>query len=87
MRVLMNATNYDFGQIKSKMDITYPHRQRIVREMKPIKEIVELYPALSVTNLFIREINRHCAPYDGDIIHALKSNCSRLVKHLEQPGK
>ncbi|CAF4440201.1 unnamed protein product, partial [Didymodactylos carnosus] len=87
MRVLMNTTNYDSGQIKSKMDITYPHRQRIVREMKPIKEIVELYPALSVTNLFIREINCHCAPYDGDIIHALKSNCSRLVKHLEQPGK
>jgi len=51
MRVLMNTTNYDFGQIKSKMDIAYPHRQRIVRKRRPIKEIVELYPALSVTNL------------------------------------
>ncbi len=51
MRILINTTNYDYGQVKVKMDITYPHRQRLVREMKPIKEIVELYPALSVTNL------------------------------------
>ncbi|CAF1329724.1 unnamed protein product, partial [Didymodactylos carnosus] len=87
MRVLMNTTNYAFGQIKSKMDITYPHRQRIVRDMRPIKEIVKLSPALSVTNLFVREMNRHSAPYDGDIIQALKSNCSRMVGDLDQPEK
>ncbi|CAF4775845.1 unnamed protein product, partial [Rotaria magnacalcarata] len=51
MRVLINTTNYDYGQIKSKMDITYAHRQNLVREMKPIKEIIELYPALSITDL------------------------------------
>ncbi len=51
MRILINTTNYDYGQVKLKMDITYPHRQRLVREMKPIKEIVELYPALSTINL------------------------------------
>ncbi|CAF4576760.1 unnamed protein product, partial [Rotaria magnacalcarata] len=33
------------------MDITYPHRQRLVHEMKPVKQILELYPALSVSNL------------------------------------
>ncbi|CAF1468480.1 unnamed protein product [Rotaria magnacalcarata] len=33
------------------MDITYAHRQHLVREMKPIKEIIELYPALSITGL------------------------------------
>ena len=51
MRVIINTTNYDYGQVKAKMDITYPHRQRLVREMKPIKQIVDLYPALSVTDL------------------------------------
>ncbi|CAF4394456.1 unnamed protein product, partial [Rotaria magnacalcarata] len=51
MRVLINTTNYDYGQVKSKMDITYAHRQNLVREMKPIKEIIELYPALSITDL------------------------------------
>ncbi|CAF1316320.1 unnamed protein product [Rotaria sordida] len=51
MRVLINTTNYDYGQIKAKMDITYPHRQRLVQEMKPIKQIIDLYPALTVTDL------------------------------------
>ncbi|CAF4717373.1 unnamed protein product, partial [Rotaria socialis] len=37
--------------VKAKMDITYPHRQRLVREMKPIKQIVTLYPALAVVDL------------------------------------
>jgi hypothetical protein len=32
------------------MDITYAHRQRLIRETKPIKEIIELYPALSITD-------------------------------------
>jgi len=50
MRVLINTTNYDYGQVKVKMDITYAHRQRLVREMKPIKEIIELYAALSITD-------------------------------------
>lgn len=51
MRVLINTTNYDYGQIKAKMDLTYPHRQRLVREMKPIKDIIELYPAFSIVSL------------------------------------
>lgn len=51
MRVLINTTNYDYSQIKAKMDITYLHRQHLVRDMKPIKEIVELYPAFSVVSL------------------------------------
>jgi hypothetical protein len=50
MRVLINTTNYDYGQVKSKMNITYAHRQHLVREMKSIKEIIELYPALSITD-------------------------------------
>lgn len=52
MRVLINTTNYDYGQVKVKMDISmkYAHCQRLVREMKPIKEIIELYPALSITD-------------------------------------
>ena len=45
MRVLVN---YDDGQVKTKMDITYPH---LIREMKPVKQMIDLYPALSVTNL------------------------------------
>jgi hypothetical protein len=51
MRVMINTTNYDYGQIKAKMDTTYSHRQQLVREMKPIKDIIELYPGLSITNL------------------------------------
>ncbi|CAF5166615.1 unnamed protein product [Rotaria sp. Silwood1] len=30
MRVLTNTTHYDYGHIKSKMDLTYVHRQRLV---------------------------------------------------------
>lgn len=51
MRILINTTNYDYSQVKAKMDLTYSHRQRLVREMKPIKEIVDLYPALCVHDL------------------------------------
>ncbi len=51
MRVMINTTNYDYSQVKAKMDATYSHRQQLVREIKPIKNIVELYPALSITNL------------------------------------
>ncbi|CAF3311023.1 unnamed protein product [Rotaria socialis] len=84
MRVLINTTNYDYGQVKSKMDITYAHRQNLVREMKPIKEIIELYPALSITDLLIREINLHVDPFDGDIVQTLKLSCTKLFKK-EQP--
>ncbi|CAF2124960.1 unnamed protein product [Rotaria magnacalcarata] len=84
MRVLINTTNYDYGQVKSKMDITYAHRQNLVREMKPIKEIIELYPALSITDLLIREINLHFDPFDGDIVQILKLSCTKLFKK-EQP--
>ncbi|CAF3629840.1 unnamed protein product [Rotaria socialis] len=84
MRVLINTTNYDYGQVKSKMDITYAHRQNLVREMKPIKEIIELYPALSITDLLIREINLHFDPFDGDIVQTLKLSCTKLFKK-EQP--
>ncbi|CAF2819414.1 unnamed protein product [Rotaria sp. Silwood2] len=87
MRVLINTTNYDYGHIKSKMDLTYAHRQRLVQEMKPIKEIIELYPALSITDFFIREINVHSDPFYGDIVQALKSSCTKLVKHLDHPQK
>jgi len=55
MRVLINTTNYDYGQIKAKMDLTYAHRQRLVREMKPIKEIIELYSALLITDFVSTE--------------------------------
>ncbi|CAF3844233.1 unnamed protein product, partial [Adineta steineri] len=51
MRVMINTTNYDCSQVKSKMNTTYSHRQQLVREMKFIKDIVELYSALSITNL------------------------------------
>ncbi|CAF3973546.1 unnamed protein product [Rotaria magnacalcarata] len=84
MRVLINTTNYDYGQVKSKMDITYAHRQNLIREMKPIKEIIELYPALSITDLLIREINLHFDPFDGDIVQILKLSCTKLFKK-EQP--
>ena len=50
MGILINTTNYDYAQIKAKMDTTYGHRQRLDREMKSIKEIVELYPTLLVTS-------------------------------------
>ncbi len=50
MRVMINTTNY-YNEVKTKMDTTYLHRQQLVREMKPIKIIVELYPALSIPNL------------------------------------
>ncbi|CAF1332359.1 unnamed protein product [Rotaria sordida] len=87
MRVLINTTNYDYGQVKAKMDIKYVHHQRLVQEMKSIKEIVELYPALSVTNLLIREINLCSDPFAGDIIEALKCSCTKLMKYLEHQQK
>ncbi|CAF3921948.1 unnamed protein product [Rotaria sp. Silwood1] len=55
--------------------------------MKPIKEITELYPALSITDFFIREINVHSDPFYGDIVQALKSSFTKLVKHLDHPQK
>ncbi|CAF4519098.1 unnamed protein product [Rotaria socialis] len=87
MRVLINTTNYDYSQVKAKMDITYPHRQRLVREMKPIKQIVTLYPALAVVDLIVREINVHCDPFDGDIVETLKSSFTKLLKYLDHPQK
>ncbi|CAF4118789.1 unnamed protein product, partial [Rotaria sordida] len=48
MHVLINTTNYEYGQVKDKMDATFTHRQRFIQEMKPTTEIVELYPSLSV---------------------------------------
>ncbi|CAF3744706.1 unnamed protein product [Rotaria socialis] len=84
MSVLINTTNYDYCQVKSKMNITYAHRQNLVREMKPTKEIIELYPALSITDLLIREINLHFDPFDGDIVQTLKLSCTKLFKK-EQP--
>ncbi|CAF4697551.1 unnamed protein product [Rotaria socialis] len=87
MRVLINTTNYDYGQVKSKMDITYAHRQNLVREMKPIKEIIELYPALSITDLLIREINLHFDPFDGDIVQTLKLSCTKLFKSMNHQEK
>lgn len=51
MRILINTTNFDYAQVKAKMDLTYTHRQRLVQETKPIKEIVQLYPALAITDL------------------------------------
>ncbi|CAF4376815.1 unnamed protein product [Rotaria socialis] len=49
--VSINTTNYDYGQVKSKINIIYAHRQHLVRDMRPIKEIIELYPALSIADL------------------------------------
>ncbi|CAF4217162.1 unnamed protein product [Adineta steineri] len=62
------------------MDTIYSHRQQLVREMKFIKDIVELYPALSITNLLIREINLRCNPFGGDIVKTLTSVCAKLTK-------
>jgi hypothetical protein len=65
MRVMNNTTNYDYGQIKMKMDTTYSHRQQLVREMKPIKDIVELYVGLSITSL----VNTcECIAFDSRIV-------------------
>ncbi|CAF5141488.1 unnamed protein product, partial [Rotaria magnacalcarata] len=87
LRTLVNTTNYDYSEVKAKMDITYPHRQRLVHEMKPVKQILELYPALSVSNLIIREINVHYDPFDGDIIQTLKSNFTKLFNYTDNPQK
>ncbi|CAF3370843.1 unnamed protein product [Rotaria socialis] len=51
--VSINTTNYDYGQVKSKINIIYAHRQHLVRDMRPIKEIIELYPALSIADLLV----------------------------------
>ncbi|CAF2101603.1 unnamed protein product [Rotaria magnacalcarata] len=87
LRTLVNTTNYGYSEVKAKMDITYPHRQRLVHEMKPVKQILELYPALSVSNLIIREINVHYDSFDGDIIQTLKSNFTKLFNYTDNPQK
>lgn len=51
MRTLIDKTNYNYNQMKIKMDRTYSNRQHLVRETKPIKEIVDLYPGLYVHDL------------------------------------
>ena len=61
MRGIMCNANYDLGQVKAKMDMTYSHRQRIIKENKLIKEILELYPALSVTTIVS---NRRMLPFN-----------------------
>ncbi|CAF4517954.1 unnamed protein product [Rotaria magnacalcarata] len=55
--------------------------------MKPIKEIIELYPALSITGLLIREINLHSDPFDGGIIQTLKLSCTKLFKNMDHQEK
>jgi len=50
MRILINITYYDYSQVEVKMNTTFAHCQRLVEEMKPIKDIVELYSALAVIN-------------------------------------
>ncbi|CAF3965569.1 unnamed protein product, partial [Rotaria sp. Silwood1] len=87
MRVMINTTNYDYSQVKSKMDATYSHRKQLVQEMKPVKDIVELYPALAITNLLIREINLRCDPFGGDIVKTLTSVCTKLIKYVDHPRK
>ncbi|CAF4136886.1 unnamed protein product, partial [Adineta steineri] len=79
MRVMINTTNYDCSQVKSKMNTTYSHRQQLVREMKSIKDIVELYSALSITNL--------CDSFGGDIVKTSTSVCAKLVKYVNHPRK
>ncbi|CAF1458987.1 unnamed protein product [Adineta steineri] len=69
------------------MDTIYSHRQQLVREMKFIKDIVELYPALSITNLLIREINLRCNPFGGDIVKTLTSLSTKLTKYVDHPRK
>ncbi|CAF3580674.1 unnamed protein product [Rotaria sordida] len=87
MRVMINTTNYDYSQVKSKMDATYSHRKQLVQEMKPVKDIVEVYPALAITNLLIREINLRCDPFGGDIVKTLTSVCTKLIKYVDHPRK
>ncbi|CAF4157090.1 unnamed protein product [Adineta steineri] len=77
---MMNTASYNYSQVKSKMDTTYSPHQQLAREMKSIKHIVELYPALSITNLLIREINLRCDPFGGDIVKTLTSVCAKLIK-------
>ncbi|CAF2524215.1 unnamed protein product [Rotaria sp. Silwood2] len=55
--------------------------------MNPIKDIVELFPGLSITNLLIREINLRCDPLDGDIVKTLTSVCAKLIKYVDHPRK
>ncbi|CAF1279155.1 unnamed protein product [Rotaria sordida] len=78
MRVSVNTTKYDYSQVKVKMNIMFVDRRRLVQEMQPVNDIVELYPALSVTNLLIREINLRSDPFSTDIIQTLTSNCTKL---------
>ncbi|CAF1435810.1 unnamed protein product [Rotaria sordida] len=81
MRVSVNTIKYDYSQVKVKMNIMFVDRRRLVQEMQPVNDIVELYPALSVTNLLIREINLRSDPFSTDIIQTLTSNCTKLARH------
>ncbi|CAF3941964.1 unnamed protein product [Rotaria sordida] len=66
MRVSVNTTKYDYSQVKVKMNIMFVDRRRLVQEMQPVNDIVELYPALSVTNL----VNpSNCSFFDRLITH------------------
>ncbi|CAF1112654.1 unnamed protein product [Rotaria sordida] len=88
MHVLINTTNYEYGQVKDKMDATFTHRQRFIQEMKPTTEIVELYPSLSVFySQLVREINLYSDSLNAHIVLALKLNCIKLIKYLDQQRK
>ncbi|CAF1480515.1 unnamed protein product [Rotaria sordida] len=88
MHVLINTTNYEYGQVKDKMDTAFTHRQRFIQEMKPTTEIVELYPSLSVFySQLVRGINLHSDSFNAHIVLALKLNCIKLIKYLDQQRK
>jgi hypothetical protein len=48
MHVSINTASYDYAHIKAKLDLTYVHRQRLIRGMEPIEEIIDPYPAVFI---------------------------------------
>ncbi|CAF3710807.1 unnamed protein product [Rotaria socialis] len=75
-----------YGQVKSKIDTAYAHRQCLASEMIPIKQIIELCPALSIADFMIREMNLHFDPFHGDI-QALQSTFTKLATTLDHQEK
>ncbi|CAF0832525.1 unnamed protein product [Didymodactylos carnosus] len=87
MAFMIHNSSYDLLHIKSKMDLTYSHRQHLLSQVKPFEDTVESYPALRIPSICIREIDTHCGPYGGSIIDGLKSHCKKLAACLAEKSQ
>ncbi|CAF1236498.1 unnamed protein product, partial [Didymodactylos carnosus] len=81
---MLRTTNYDMSTVKQKFDFTYSHRRQMIMNNTLVKEILEYYPALTITSIFLREVNLRCDPYFSSVSEAVKKNFHKLSLTLSE---